>query len=172
MLRGLNLRFHSMRRRIESVYPSSTPDEVLLRRAHEQRLERAAALRRRRAHAQHQAAAAVLLARQRLQPRGAPAGELQPASSIATSPSGQIGAAGKPPRTRRRAPQFMTQQGYPQQPHPHERTGGWAHMQGTAFPSALAGIAAPERPRSPQHVRALLAHAYVACRLARHTVLA
>lgn len=165
VLRGQNLRFHSMRRRIESVFPSAVPDEVLLRRAHEQRLERAAALRRRRAHAQQQAAAAVMLARQRLQPRSMRAepglAMLQPAGSIATTPFVQTDSAGKPPRAQKRAPRFMTQQGYPQQPHPHERTGGWAHMQGTMFPSALAGIGSAERPRSPQHVRHASQHACI-----------
>jgi hypothetical protein len=80
--------YHSMARRVDSVYPSTVPQEVLLHEADKRMRMRASAASQRRAKIAEQQAAAVLLTVQRLQPHMDVQPTLIASSSSVTSPLG------------------------------------------------------------------------------------
>ena len=127
ILHDSNLRYHSIRRRMESIIVQAEPQEVLLQRREDARQRRAAARRARRAHRVRADAAQALLACRRPKPAAldaAAAFELPSKRHFTQYP-----AAG-----------LLTAGGHPLLTAPHDRTGGWRDMQATMYPSAMGGI--------------------------------
>jgi hypothetical protein len=128
ILRDCNLRYHSVRRRMDSIAAPAQPQEVLLQWREEARAKRVEARRAKRAAGGRENAAAALLRRQRVTPAAVTA------ARVFELPSAR--------RAREdRAAGALTAAGYPYTTSPHEKRSGWAEMQATLLPSAMHCIA-------------------------------
>jgi hypothetical protein len=126
ILRGRNLLYHSLRRRVESLQAHAIPQTVLMQQHDEALAARSAALRARRKLCHRQDAVTALLARERVKASVSTAANPMTATHLAKSPEGLLTSAG--------CPKHMS---------PHMTTRGWGQMQGTVFPSAMEGMEGP-----------------------------